>query len=166
MLNKLTFALALASVTVGVNAEVGTSVLSDMSGSVMVNVGSSYEPARVGMELKPEYRLMAMAGGTATIDYAGQCAVTLEENQIIRVGDSATCLNYQAGAGGGAAGGTTGAGAAAGAGSAGAAASAATTGTIFGVSATTAVLVGGAVVAGAVVVNNNNDDDNNNDISR
>ena len=160
MLNKLTAALLLTSVTVGANAEVGTSVLSDMSGSVMVNVGSSYEPARVGMELKPEYRLMAMAGGAATIDYAGQCAVTLEENQIIRVGDSATCLNYQAGAGGagGAGGGTAAAG--------GGAAAATTSGTILGVSTTTAAIVGGVVVAGAVVVNNNNDDDNNNDISR
>ncbi len=137
-MKKTALFIAAAAAAALSHAEVNPT-LAEMSGSVMVNSGSSYEPARPGMQLESGYRLMAMAGGSATVNYGGECSLTLKENQIIRVGDAASCQNYQVG------GGTTGGG-----------------GTILGVSATTAAIVGGAVVAGAVIVENNNDDNNNN----
>ena len=149
-MKKTALFIAAAAAAALSHAEVNPT-LAEMSGSVMVNSGSSYEPARPGMQLESGYRLMAMAGGSATVNYGGECSLTLKENQIIRVGDAASCQNYQVGGSGGAAAGGGGAAAAAGGG-----------GTILGVSATTAAIVGGAVVAGAVIVENNNDDNNNN----
>ena len=73
------------------SATVYSATLTEVSGSVMVNTGSSYAPAQVGVNLAENHRLMVLADSAATIDY-GSCALNLSANQVIAVGTEQECL--------------------------------------------------------------------------
>ena len=133
------------------SATVYSATLTEVSGSVMVNTGSSYAPAQVGVNLAENHRLMVLADSAATIDY-GSCALNLTSNQVVAVGTEQECLarlSYAPGdpAGGAGTGGGAGGGAGAGGGTA-TATSVATTTTATTVT-TASVVAGGAVAVTA-----------------
>lgn len=140
--------IAIAISLLMASATVSSATLTEVSGSVMVNTGSSYAPAQVGVNLAENHRLMVLADSAATIDY-GSCALNLSANQVIAVGTEQECLarlSYAPGdpAGGAGTGGGAGGGAGAGAGTATATSVATTTVTT---TVTTASLVAGGAVA-------------------
>ena len=134
------------------SATVYSATLTEVSGSVMVNTGSSYAPAQVGVNLAENHRLMVLANSTATIEYES-CALSVSANQVIAVGTEQDCrarLSYAPGdpeGGGAGTGGGTGGGAGAGGGTA-TATSVATTTTATTVT-TASVVAGGAVAVTA-----------------
>lgn len=65
--------------------------LKDVQGKVMVNTGSGYVAGNNGMILKPGYKVMLSDKAQAKILYANNCAQTLKQNSLIKVGSVSEC---------------------------------------------------------------------------
>lgn len=75
--------------------------LGSVQGSVLVNKGAGYSPAKGSSDLKPGDTVMAKAGGSAQISYDDGCVVQVKVGQVVTVSQDSPCK--PTGAAGGAA---------------------------------------------------------------
>jgi hypothetical protein len=65
--------------------------MTDIEGSVSVNQGTEYVPARKDMRLKPGDRVMIREGGEVTIVFDDECRREVEENKIVTIPERSPC---------------------------------------------------------------------------
>ena len=82
-------ALVLAAGVFGSAAHAAT--MGSVQGSVLVNKGAGYGPAKGSSELKPGDTVMAKAGGSAQISYDDGCVVEVKVGQVVTVAQESPC---------------------------------------------------------------------------
>ncbi len=75
-------------------AETTNTVLSMVTGSVLVNQGTTYESAQEGMALEAGDQVLLMEGASAQVSFAAGCVKDLGANEILRIPENDTaCLD-------------------------------------------------------------------------
>lgn len=101
----ITSIIAAASLSMGAAFAAGAAPaahLSALEGSVMVNQGKSFVPAKLGVELVAGDRVLVLKSGQATVTFADGCAVVVKPGKLVTVADQSPCASAQADAGPGA----------------------------------------------------------------
>ena len=94
MISKTLLGAALVAVSgMSVAAD---AVLTDVTGSALVNKGDAYVTAHASTELNAGDRLMVMESGSAVVTYADGCTYTLSDSEVLTIGQQSTCAGEQA----------------------------------------------------------------------
>lgn len=95
-LRNIAFAVATAAaLTAGLAqaSETGDTVatVTTIEGVALVSQGANYVTAETGMALREGDRLMAMEGGSIQLTYLDGCKLTVDDNQVMRLGAADSC---------------------------------------------------------------------------
>ena len=67
------------------------SILGQMQGTVSVNQGTEFSPAKLDMRLKPGDRIMVEGASKATIVFDDKCSLDITANKLVTVPDQSVC---------------------------------------------------------------------------